>query len=991
VAVIKGLKPESQKVEEQNKAKAKAELEKDKKQDEAAKKEGDTLKAKKRVKKEAKADANDPNVLQDPNDPLVAVNLKDVEMKDIITKLSDWTDKVVIPADDKVMKEKITIYAGRKLPRSKALSLIYSALRTRGFMAEETDDVIYLKSVKDAKFGTVPIISAEESLAVIENKNLIVQKFFRLENYNPAQLQQIILPLIPEHGYVSSDESTGQLVVIDTVSNLMRIERIIAQLDIPQAQETVTRTFEIQAGDPVEIVQLLRILLTGQESGSKRGGKSSSSTKKKEPGKGGGPATSVMIGPSDSPIVLIPITKRNWIIAKCSADNMQLVEEWIKKLDHKKPEQREYTLRKIEYVDVRELAERLNEMLEQMPGQQLKANVMVQPLTKAKQLMIVGSKENREMLQQLIDEIDIPTDKFLTEHIKLKYADPEVIQKNVQDLYMEFSQYESSSRYGRYRSKYYHSGSPGDPDLVRVIAYPALKQVTVIASADNMEKVKEQIKEWDKPIDVNEVAPLIIELKNSDPVQMADLLGRLFSEIEQGGRSSFYDMFFGGSSRADKKKIVGPLYGKLTFEAVPDTKKIVVISKVPEAYEVIKKLVFELDRQEMAEVPVIIILNYADPEDVAERLNATFNEAGTMAKIRRSDYGLSDYSMEEEDSKKGDSQNESTSRGEYQPPWTSGRTKADEMPISNVIGRIRFMPDPRTKAILVLAPPEFIENIRAMIKELDRPGKQVMIKAIVLEVEHSNMTSLGLQLSSDVTSFGTIGEDAITALTQLSLLDTRGSLALDTTANISTLIDFLIKKTDAKILNQQTLWTKDNEEANFFKGSTVPFIEDSSTSTEGGRLTQTFTYERVGMTLRIRPNITPENNVNMTINMIMSQLGSELINGQPVRTEMDTTTNLIVQDGQTIMLGGILFQEDSKVERKLPLIGDLPLVGAIFRHYDVVESNNEMIIFITPNVIDREAMLPETEEELKKAERKLKAALKEFQGAEKSDNSDKND
>jgi type II secretory pathway component GspD/PulD (secretin) len=126
------------------------------------------------------------------------------------------------------------------------------------------------------------------------------------------------------------------------------------------------------------------------------------------------------------------------------------------------------------------------------------------------------------------------------------------------------------------------------------------------------------------------------------------------------------------------------------------------------------------------------------------------------------------------------------------------------------------------------------------------------------------------------------------------------------------------------------------------------------------------------MTLRARPSITPERNVDMIINVILSQLTSEVINSQRVRTELDTTTNMIVQDGQTIMLGGMLFQEDSRVKRKIPLLGDLPLIGGLFQHNQNSAANSELLIFVTPYVIDTPTdMQPEARKELDQARRKL--------------------
>jgi len=514
-----------------------------------------------------------------------------------------------------------------------------------------------------------------------------------------------------------------------------------------------------------------------------------------------------------------------------------------------------------------------------------------------------------------------------------------------------------------------------------------------------MEKVREQIKEWDVPIPVDELKPRIIELHNSDPVQMVELLKTLFTE-EGGGGMSIFDIIFGGGSE-DKQKIVGPLYGQLTFEEVPGTKKIIIISKIPEAYDVIEQLILDLDREEMGEIPKVIELKYADPEDLSERLNAMFVEAGQTASIRYTEQGLSGTSAMDDTEDSGSSnanQNQSAGQSEdstYTPPWSGSGARSsidEELPISNVIGRIRFVPEPHTKSIMVLAPPEFMDEIEGLIGQLDVPGKQVMIEVIIVEIEHSKVTSLGIQLATDPAAFGSIGENALTALGNLTHIGTHGSVAgtiapsaltptpigatgsgsvFGVGTDIYAMIDFLIKTTDAKIMNQQTLWTKDNEEASFFKGSEVAF--QSSESITQNTTTQNVQFDKVGMEMRARPSITPEDNVDMEVKVLISQLTSDLVNKQPVRSHMETKTNMIVRDGQTLLLGGILFQKDSVVERKLPGLGDLPLLGGLFRHSQVIQTNSELLVFITPHVIDEPtAELPEVVIEKKKILEKVR-------------------
>jgi len=248
-----------------------------------------------------------------------------------------------------------------------------------------------------------------------------------------------------------------------------------------------------------------------------------------------------------------------------------------------------------------------------------------------------------------------------------------------------------------------------------------------------------------------------------------------------------------------------------------------------------------------------------------------------------------------------------------------------------------------------------------------------MVKAVIVEIKHSDVTSLGLQLASDTKAFGTLNENAMTALNKLTLLEQHGSFTLDAATSVTALVDLLVKKTNAKILNQQTLWTKDNGEAEFFKGDNVALQTAASVSGTTGMTTSSYEFNRVGMTLRVRPRITPEKNVDMILNIILSQLTAELVNLQPKRTEMETTTNMIVQNGQTVMLGGILFQEDSKIQRKLPLLGDMPLVGGLFRHNEIEQSNNELIVFVTPYVIDEGQQLsPEASQEMARPMERLK-------------------
>ncbi|UCC96451.1 MAG: hypothetical protein JSW66_11475 [Phycisphaerales bacterium] len=958
---------------------------------------------------ERPADGNEPRRIVagapagpgEPNGPMEFVNLKSVEMKNIIEKLAAWTGKVIIPTDE-AMKQRVTIYAPERLPRSRAINVIYSALRMKGYIATETDGEIFLEPITDAKLGRIPTIAAGEPLALIENKEQIVQKFFEMTSYGPAEMGTIIQPLIGEHGYVSVDELSGTLMVIDTVGNLMRLERIIQQFDVPGAEQAVTDIIEVRYGDPSEIVQMLNILLgesqgiatrrssrdygrgrgdprdSSRSSSSSRTSSSSSSSKSDSKT---GTATSVLVGTTKGPIVLIPEPRRKWIIVKASADDLLKIRDWVSKLDKEEPVDSEYEIVQLRYADPGEVEDSIEDGFQQLPGTEFLPSILIEPLRDSQQVIVFGRTDLRELVKKMIAEIDVPPGLFETVHIPLKHADPDMIKEKLDELYQEGMSSRSSSRYSSYRYGYGRGSSSQSSDTVKVVSYPSLKEITVVASPENMQEIRKRITEWDVPLDVDAVKPRIIELRNMDPVEMANLLNTLFSEggsSSSGSRSrsvSIMRSMYGGSMFVDQEKIVGALYGQMTFEEVPGTKKIIVISKIPEAYAVIEDLVAELDKEEMAEVPRVVTLKYADPEELSEILNAMFAESGTSAALRRGATGLSEYSMEEDTSTSSTQSN--TSQTTYTPWWSGSgarRTVDTEMPISNVIGRIRFVPDRRTKSVLVLAPPEYHPKIQELIELLDTPGKQVMIKAIIVEVDHSSMTSLGVQLapsSSSTLAFGNYDENTAAILNQLSYMETHGAWTFQAATDVTAMLDFLAKKAQAKILNQQTLWTEDNEEASFFKGEKVAFFTSATSSATAGNV-QNYEFQRVGMTLAVRPSITPGNDVDMIINIIISQLTSEEENTQPVRTEMETKTNMIVSDGQTIMLGGILFQQDRAVDRKIPLLGDIPLLGMLFSHSETIAANNEMLVFITPYVIDEpDNTLPGTKEEIQRSMERL--------------------
>ena len=875
---------------------------------------------------------------------LGGLNLLRMDMKKLLPKLAEWTGKVIIP-DASLDKVFLTIYSSEKHTREQILKHIYSSLELKGFVIEEHEDQIFIKKVSDAKLGVIPTLASDFPLEMIKDKTKRVQKVFKLKVYSPQRMKGLLSEMAWSKDIkMISDESTKTLIVIETVFSLLGIENVIRELDVPESDNTVSETIILRQGDAVTIAKILEILLKN-ESGNKGGrdyGRSSLGT----------PSSSVnFIGPSLNQIVLLPLPSQHGIIVRANTEDMKVIREWIEKLDLNDSGESEQEMVAVQYLDVVELASRLNTGFKSKLG--IKSEVLIQPMEKAQKILIFGSTRNRNRIKDFILEMDVPSEKHVMKKFDLEYADPDQIKEYIEDLFPQQSNQQS------YRYSYGRSNEPKKEDIVRVISNPVLKQVTVIAVPGNVAKISEQIKDWDQPLDLEEVMPQIITLKNSDPVKMKDLLTKLFSDEESSGSNSYWGMLYGGGQ--SKEKIVGALYGQLTFEAVADTKKIIIISKIPEAYTVIKDLIHKLDSEDIAELPMVIVLKYADAEALCDQLNALLNEQGTSATIRRSTRGLSSKAKigGENDSEKQQSNNndnkDSGGDSVIKPWWTTGRQSEGESPTSNLIGKIRFIPVHRSKAVLLLSPPEYKESLKKMIEELDQPGDQVLIKAVILQVDRKKLKSLGAKLSNNPLAFGNIGENMLTAISQLTTtkgIVTTGDVTRNTVSiqgDVNFLLDILQKEASAKILNQPSLWTMDNEEADFFKGDEIA-IKVNDRVTDQNSVISEFTYRSVGVSLRVRPNITPENSVNLTVSLEISTVKPELVNGNIAIEQLKTSTHMSAADGETLMLGGILYQANNLINTKIPILSDIPLLGRLFTHKKREQFNNELLFFITPNV-----------------------------------------
>ncbi|MGQ0627283.1 MAG: secretin N-terminal domain-containing protein [Phycisphaerales bacterium] len=611
------------------------------------------------------------------------------------------------------------------------------------------------------------------------------------------------------------------------------------------------------------------------------------------------------------------------------------------------------------------------------------------------QLVISGPIALLQSIEKLIISLDrVSATSLVTETFHLKYGDASQIATNIRELFGDGARAGAGGGGGggnqgggnqggavNFRNIFGGAanqgggnqqgggGGGGGGGQRQTQATPAFRvsfntqqnSVTVLAEPSILSKVRTQVEEeWDLPVPEDAATPQVFTLKYADPIRVRDLLEQSFSANAQ---------------RQSQTAGVSPLTGQFTFQALPEAHQILVVAKSPDKMEVVQKLIESLDVPRLAGLPRVISLKHSQAEELADQLNALLAQEGTLASIRRTVSELSEkgpvqspFSQVTSD-ESGFNQQTGTQPDSMQFWWQRARTPTDNAGASTLVAKVRIVPVSRQNAVMVMAPPEYTDAVEELITKLDRPGRQVLITAVIAEISAEDALALGLRTSQNgiTPTFGennfSIGANQTAGVgnnTSQAITGTKNNLlpglfdtsVLNTGVNINLLLQALAQKTSISILSEPRVYTGDNQEAEFFSGQDIPFITESQPN-NNGNLLQSFDYRAVGISLRVRPRITPQRDVDIKINLELSSIvpGQTLFGGAVV-DRRETTTQLIVQDGQTVILSGIMRTEDSKITRKVPFFGDLPLVGPLFTSVENTRSNTELVAFVTPIVIE---------------------------------------
>lgn len=271
--------------------------------------------------------------------------------------------------------------------------------------------------------------------------------------------------------------------------------------------------------------------------------------------------------------------------------------------------------------------------------------------------------------------------------------------------------------------------------------------------------------------------------------------------------------------------------------------------------------------------------------------------------------------------------------------------------------------DERTNQLFIQDTPTKLDGIRKLIAQVDVPVRQVMIEARIVEASDKFGRNLGVKLgytgpgavpgggfavgsNTPTATRGTINGSNVN-LPAAGAAGTFSMILFNAAATKFLNLELTALETDSKgkIISSPRVVTADKVEATIEQGTEVPYQQASSSGAT------TTAFKKATLSLKVTPQITPNNNVIMDVNVTKDSVGAATFNGVPTIDTNKVSTQVLVENGGTVVIGGVYAQTDTTTVNKVPVLGDVPVLGVLFRNTNRVDNKSELLIFISPKIM----------------------------------------
>jgi general secretion pathway protein D len=472
-------------------------------------------------------------------------------------------------------------------------------------------------------------------------------------------------------------------------------------------------------------------------------------------------------------------------------------------------------------------------------------------------------------------------------------------------------------------------------------AYAGNNTIVVTDYAENVRRIARIIAAIDTPAG-NEVD--VIRLDHTIASDMAVLLGRLLESPAQAGAEA----------------------GRISILAEPVSNSLLVRAPTPARAKLVRLLAEKLDQPSTAPGNIHVVY--------LKNANATAL-ARTLLGVAAPDAGTTGGTPPVFQQQQTGSRPVGTAAAR---PLTGA--PATPQPVSGQIAGAQIQADSATNTLIIIAPEPVYRNLRAVIDQLDSRRGQVFIESLIIEVTSDQAAEWGIQWQAGLgnlqgsggtgglagTNFGTTGQNILGVAQNpasvghgLAIGVAKGQITLPgvgTITNLQFLARALESMSRVNILSTPNIMTLDNEEARIIVGQNVPFITGQyvTPASSGAASVNPFqTVERrdVGLTLRVRPQISESGTIKMVIYQEVSSV-QDTTNPAGIITNMRAIeTNVLVDDGAIVVLGGLVQDQVNSTQEKVPVLGDLPVVGGLFRYESRRQQKTNLMVFLRPFIV----------------------------------------
>ncbi|MCI5071839.1 type II secretion system secretin GspD [bacterium] len=535
------------------------------------------------------------------------------------------------------------------------------------------------------------------------------------------------------------------------------------------------------------------------------------------------------------------------------------------------------------------------------------------------QFTVIEKRSNTQSGEIITEDDYSAGGKLITRVVKLKYVDATMLREAL-------------------RSKVSLKG--------KMIAYGPTNSLFITDSAASVRSIEKMIQLMDK--ENFKMSTEVVPLKHAQADDIAEKL-KVIIDSQAGGRRSKSKL----NNIAGQGDIVSIL---------PDNRtNSLLVTSTRKGLEDILDLLVDLDRKasdgNLASRVKIKKLKHADAEELASLLSGLFNGSGG-ASVRKTSSSSSSGSSQSSASKAPVIS--STSGGIFE-------------------GEVKVGADPSTNSLIITASPNDYLSIEPVIDQLDQRRSQVFVEALIMEVTMTNGFNVGVGLggsgganglggaisSNDPGAVGSpllVGVEpakmfgALAGLPGLAGSIVGGSMKLPGT-NLNLPISaatFRAMQSNGyvNVISSPNILTTDNKKASIEVGKTLQIPKSITIATAGALPQQSFESENVGLKLAVTPQINDMNSVTLDLEQVIEDVGEYNAETQSYPRDTRTlTTTVVAQNQQTIALGGLIKDREKNSTGKVPLLGDIPLVGALFKQKVKSSEKVNLILFLTPHII----------------------------------------